>query len=201
MWCCILELTFEDQGCINEGGSSSLFAGFSSSAGAAGGDAKPSTSFSFTPGATLFSFVNIKPPAAAAEPAGNADDQEEEDQPPKVEFKQVVEEDAVYSKRCKVVFVMKGADYADRGVGMLYLKPVKDSEKAQLVVRADNNIGQVLINLMVGNGLPCQRMGKNNVMIMSLPMPEHTKVVSILLRVKTAEEADELLAKLQDYTK
>ncbi|SPP75235.1 nuclear pore complex protein Nup50 [Drosophila guanche] len=191
---------FKSGGDDKPGGSSSLFAGFSSSAGPAGGDAKPSTSFSFTPGATPFSFGNIKPPAAAAESAGNAEDQDEEDQPPKVEFKQVVEEDAVYSKRCKV-FVMKGADYADRGVGMLHLKPVKDSAKAQLIVRADNNIGQVLINLMVGNGLPCQRMGKNNVMIMSLPMPEDTKVVSILLRVKTGEEADELLAKLQDYTK
>ncbi|BFF88771.1 nuclear pore complex protein Nup50-like [Drosophila madeirensis] len=93
---------------------------------------------------------------------------------------------------------MKGAD---RGVGMLHLKPVKDSAKVQLIVRADNNIGQVLINLMVGNGLPCQRMGKNNVMIMSLPMPEDTKVVSILLRVKTVEEVYELLAKLKDYTK
>ncbi|XP_022223829.2 nuclear pore complex protein Nup50 [Drosophila obscura] len=182
------------------GGSSSLFVGFGSAAGAAGGDAKPSTSFSFTPGATPFSFGNIKPPTAAAETACNTEDQDEEDQPPKVEFKQVVEEDSVYSKRCKV-FVKKGKDYADRGVGMLHLKPVKDSAKAQLIVRADNNIGQVLINLIVVNGLPCQRMGKNNVMLMSLPMPEDTKVASILLRVKTGEEADELLAKIQEYTK
>ncbi|XP_001360918.3 nuclear pore complex protein Nup50 [Drosophila pseudoobscura] len=182
------------------GGSSSLFMGFGGAPSAAGGDAKPSAGFSFTPGATPFSFGNIKPPAAATESAGNTEDQDEEDQPPKVEFKQVIETDAVYSKRCKV-FVMKGKDYADRGVGTLHLKPVKDSAKAQLIVRADNNIGQVLINLMVGNGLPCQRMGKNNVMIMSLPMPEDTKAVSILLRVKTGEEADELLAKIKEYTK
>ncbi|BFF88769.1 nuclear pore complex protein Nup50 [Drosophila madeirensis] len=48
--------SFKSGGDDKPGGSSSLFAGFGSSAGAAGGDAKPSTSFSFTPGATPFSF-------------------------------------------------------------------------------------------------------------------------------------------------
>lgn len=163
---------------------------------------KKTPSFSFTPGSTPFSFGNIKPPAdptpSTSTDANGADD--EEDQPPKVEFKQVVEEDAVYSKKCKV-FVKKDGAFTDRGVGTLYLKPVKDSEKTQLLVRADTNLGNILVNLILSAGIPTQRMGKNNVMMVCLPTPDVEKATSMLLRVKTAEEADELLAELEKHKK
>lgn len=112
---------------------------------------------------------------------------------------QVVEDDAIFSKRCKV-FVKKDKDFSDRGVGTLYLKPVKDSEKTQLLVRADTNLGKILINLILSEGIPSQRMGKNNVMMVCIPTPEETKPVSILLRVKTGEEADELLEQIKKHT-
>lgn len=164
-------------------------------------DKKPN-SFSFTPGSTPFSFGNIKPPTdpapSTSADANGADD--EEDQPPKVEFKQVVEEDAVYSKKCKV-FVKKDGAFTDRGVGTLYLKPVKDSEKTQLLVRADTNLGNILVNLILSAGIPTQRMGKNNVMMVCLPTPDVEKATSMLLRVKTADEADDLLAELEKHKK
>ncbi|XP_018803939.1 PREDICTED: nuclear pore complex protein Nup50 [Bactrocera latifrons] len=163
---------------------------------------KKSPSFSFTPSSTPFSFGNIKPPAdptpSTSTDANLADD--EEDQPPKVEFKQVVEEDAVYSKKCKV-FVKKDGAFTDHGVGTLYLKPVKDSEKTQLLVRADTNLGNILVNLILSAGIPTQRMGKNNVMMVCFPTPDVEKATSMLLRVKTAEEADELLAELEKHKK
>uniref|UniRef100_A0A034WK61 Nuclear pore complex protein Nup50 n=1 Tax=Bactrocera dorsalis TaxID=27457 RepID=A0A034WK61_BACDO len=163
---------------------------------------KKTPSFSFTPSSTPFSFGNIKPPAdptpSTSTDANGADD--DEDQPPKVEFKQVVEEDAVYSKKCKV-FVKKDGAFTDRGVGTLYLKPVKDSEKMQLLVRADTNLGNILVNLILSAGIPTQRMGKNNVMMVCLPTPDVEKATSMLLRVKTAEEADELLAELEKHKK
>lgn len=112
---------------------------------------------------------------------------------------QVVEDDAIFSKRCKV-FVKKDKDFSDRGVGTLYLKPVKDSKKTQLLVRADTNLGKILINLILSEGIPSQRMGKNNVMMVCIPTPEETKPVSILLRVKTGEEADELLEQIKKHT-
>lgn len=115
-------------------------------------------------------------------------------------LKQVVEDDAIYSKRCKV-FVKKGNDYADRGIGTLYLKPVKDSEKTQMLVRADTNLGNILVNLILSDGIPCQRMGKNNVMMVCMPTPEETKVATMLLRVKTGEEADDLLSQIKKHTK
>ncbi|KAH8401158.1 hypothetical protein KR009_003428 [Drosophila setifemur] len=178
---------------------SSMFTGFGKPAEGAG-DSKLSTGFSFTPSATPFSFGNIKPPAAAAPPATSQDGEEEEDKPPKVEFKQVVEDDAVFSKRCKV-FVKKDKDFGDRGVGTLYLKPVKDSEKTQMLVRADTNLGNILVNIILTEGIPCQRMGKNNVMLVCVPTPEQSTATSMLLRVKTAEEADELLEQIKKHIK
>eukprot|EP00099_Drosophila_melanogaster_P019119 NP_610355.1 nucleoporin 50kD [Drosophila melanogaster] len=174
--------------------STSLFAGFGKAPGGAGDGAK---GFSFTNSATPFSLGNIHPPAAAAAPA---EEEKEEDTPPKVEFKQVVEDDAIYSKRCKV-FIKKDKDFGDRGVGTLYLKPVKDSEKIQLLVRADTNLGNILVNLILSKGIPCQRMGKNNVLMVCVPTPEDSKATSLLLRVKTGDEADDLLEKIKEHIK
>ncbi|XP_016993713.2 nuclear pore complex protein Nup50 [Drosophila takahashii] len=174
--------------------STSLFAGFGKAPDGGGDAAK---GFSFTSSAKPFSFGNIQPPAAAAV---SEEAEDEEDKPPKVEFKQVVEDDAVYSKRCKV-YIKKDNDYSDRGVGTLYLKPVKDSEKTQLLVRADTNLGNILVNLILSEGIPCQRMGKNNVMLLCVPTPEDTKAASLLLRVKTGDEADDLMKKIKEHIK
>ncbi|KAH8261160.1 hypothetical protein KR044_004104 [Drosophila immigrans] len=172
------------------------FAGF----GKPAGESAASSGFSFTSPSTTFSFGNVKPPTAAAiEAAAAANAEDEEDTPPKVEFNKVVEDDATFSKRCKV-FVKKDKDFADRGVGTLYLKPVKDSDKTQMLVRADTNLGNILINLILSKGLPCQRMGKNNVMMVCVPTPEESKAMSILLRVKTGEEADELLEQIKTHS-
>ncbi|XP_034477885.1 nuclear pore complex protein Nup50 [Drosophila innubila] len=161
--------------------------------------ASASAGFSFTSPSTTFSFGNVKPPTAAAiETAGDAAE-DEDDTPPKAEFNKVVEDDATFSKRCKV-FVKKDKDFADRGVGTLYLKPVKDSEKTQMLVRADTNLGNILINLILSKGLPCQRLGKNNVMMVCIPTPEETKATSILLRVKSGEEADELMEQIKTHS-
>lgn len=111
-----------------------------------------------------------------------------------------MEDDAIYSKRCKV-FIKKDKDFGDRGVGTLYLKPVKDSEKIQLLVRADTNLGNILVNLILSKGIPCQRMGKNNVLMVCVPTPEDSKATSLLLRVKAGDEADDLLEKIKEHIK
>ncbi|KAH8371971.1 hypothetical protein KR093_009552 [Drosophila rubida] len=180
----------------DEKSASSSFSSF----GKPSGESSTSSGFSFTSPSTTFSFGNVKPPTAAAiEAAEAANAEDEDDTPPKVEFNKVVEDDAIFSKRCKV-FVKKDKDFADRGVGTLYLKAVKDSEKTQMLVRADTNLGNILINLILSKGLPCQRMGKNNVMMVCIPTPEESKAMSILLRVKTGEEADELLEEIKKHS-
>ncbi|KAJ4450056.1 nuclear pore complex protein Nup50 [Periplaneta americana] len=145
-----------------------------------------------------FTFSNVTKPDTKADD-GKASGEEDEEQPPKAEFKLVVEEGAVYSKRCKV-FVKKDSSFQERGVGTLYLKPVE--EKTQLIVRADTSLGNLLVNTLLSAGMPVQRMGVNNVMIACVPTPE-TKPppIPVLLRFKTSADADEALEKLKQYIK
>lgn len=126
----------------------------------------------------------------------NADD--ENDEPPKVEFKPVVEEESIYSKRCKV-FVKEDGHYKDRGTGTLYLKKVKD-DKVQLIVRADTNLGNILLNFLLTSAAPPKPL-KNNVMIVCVPTPESdaTKPKSVLVRVKTEDDANELIQEIEQY--
>lgn len=143
-----------------------------------------------------FSFGNtVPPPSSDTKPEEEADEE-----PPKNEFVPVVEDDSLYSKRCKV-FVKGAADYVDRGVGTLYIKKVEES-KIQMIVRADTNLGNIIFNIMIVEGLPVSRLGKNNVMVVCIPTPDaKPPPVSCLLRVKTGEEADELLETIKKHMK
>jgi nuclear pore complex protein Nup50 len=98
------------------------------------------------------------------------------------------------------VFVKKETSFQERGVGMLYLKPV--GEKTQLIVRADTNLGNLLVNTLLTASLPVQRMGSNNVMLVCVPTPD-TKPppVPVLFRLKTGADADEAFNKLKEYMK
>lgn len=102
--------------------------------------------------------------------------------------------------RCKVFFKQDNA-YSDRGIGNLFLKPV-DGGKTQLIVRADTSLGNVLLNFIVGSSLPIQRIGTNNVAVVCIPTPD-TKPppVTVLLRVKTSDDADELFKTLEKHKK
>jgi nuclear pore complex protein Nup50 len=158
---------------------------------------------------------------------GDKDGEEggDEDAPPKVEVKEVKEEDAFYSirykfyfywlifcvltlsffpLRCKL-FYKKDANYTEKGVGTMHLKKVKD-DKTQLVIRADTSLGNILLNIILNPQITTQRIGKNNVMLVCIPNPPidpKTPPVPtpMLLRVKTDTEADELLAKLNEAKK
>lgn len=150
-----------------------------------GGLSGPTSSFSF--GNT------VQPPSSDKKAEEDADEE-----PPKNEFVPVVEDGSLYSKRCKV-FVKGAADYVDRGVGTLYIKKVEES-KIQMIVRADTNLGNIIFNIMIVEGLPVSRLGKNNVMVVCIPTPDaKPPPTSCLLRVKTGDEADELLETIKKH--
>lgn len=122
-------------------------------------------------------------------------DEEENDDPPKVVVTEVKEEDAFYSKKCKL-FYKKDNEFKEKGVGTLHLKPTAN-QKTQLLVRADTNLGNILLNVLIPPNMPCTRTGKNNVLIVCVPNPpvdesNATVPVTMLIRVKTSEDADEL---------
>lgn len=159
-----------------------------------------------TPSAPSFSFGTkpggVSAPAASASSDNNAEnkDDDDEDTPPKVEFTPVVEQDSLFDIRCKV-FVKKDNEYASRGTGSLYLKSAPN-DKVQLLVRADTNLGNILVNFLLSAAIPAKRLGKNNVMMVCIPTPEpDVKAVPILLRVKDEAEADKLLAEITKHSK
>lgn len=144
-----------------------------------------------------FSFANVSAPTVEEK----KEDEVDEDAPPKVEFIENEEKDSVFSKKCKL-FVKHDGSFTDRGVGTLHIKPVKDADKTQVIIRAGTTLGTILLNIMLTESVPLQRMGKNNVMMICIPTPDSKPPpTSILVRVKTGEEADELLETLKKYVK
>ncbi|XP_002735880.1 nuclear pore complex protein Nup50-like [Saccoglossus kowalevskii] len=194
---------------------------FPSTHGAAAG-----SSFSFgaagrTGGTTSgsgFSFGVKQPSSSGGDKA--AEKISEDETPPKNEFTEVKEDDAQHSVRCKLFF-KKEASYCERGVGMLYLKKI--GNVLQLLIRADTNLGNILLNIGVPPSIPVSRQGKNNLLLVApanppvdkqCPMCEKKYVnpqesnkcesgckaeaVPLLIRVKTGDMADELLNKINE---
>lgn len=96
----------------------------------------------------------------------------------------------------------KGGTYQDRGVGTMYLKSVVNSTKVQLIVRADTSLGNLLLNILLPCAVPAKKMGNNNVMLACIPTPDsEPPPVPVLLRVKTSEDADTVLEKINSCAK
>ncbi|XP_068995498.1 nuclear pore complex protein Nup50 isoform X2 [Embiotoca jacksoni] len=126
---------------------------------------------------------------------------EETEEPPKPDVKEVKEDDAFYSKKCKM-FYKKEAEFKEKGVGTLHLKETEEG-KTQMIIRADTNLGNILLNVLVNSSMPCSRLGKNNVMVVCVPNPpvddkNASSPVPFLIRVKTSEDADELHKLLEE---
>ncbi|XP_033752229.1 nuclear pore complex protein Nup50-like isoform X2 [Pecten maximus] len=128
------------------------------------------------------------------------DTEEEEYEPPKPESTEVKEEGALHTVKCKLFYQKDGA-WTERGIGFLHLK--KPDDKAQLVIRADTTLGNIILNINLSSSLPLNRQGKNNVSLMCVPNPpintkEDPKATAMLIRVKTAEDADTLYEKMKE---
>lgn len=170
----------------------SAFPGFNFKSNSFGSTGIASSGFSFA--------VGNKEPSANTTSTGT-DDGEEEYVPPKPEVKEVVEEGSSYSIKCKL-FYQKDGTWTERGIGHLHLKEIDD--KAQLLVRADTNLGNILLNIMLSSSIPLKLQGKNNVSLICVPNPpinpkdDTGAPVPMLIRVKTAEDADQLLEKMND---
>ncbi|XP_054617511.1 nuclear pore complex protein Nup50 isoform X2 [Dunckerocampus dactyliophorus] len=157
--------------------------------------------FSFSGQSSLFGSASFS--GTKSEDAKPADDNtgDESYEPPKPEVREVKEDNAFYSKKCKV-FYKKEAEFKEKGVGTLHLKHTTEG-KTQMIVRADTNLGNILLNILLHTTMPCSRVGKNNVMVVCVPNPpvdddDPGSPVPLLIRVKTAEDADELHKTLEE---
>ncbi|XP_014664255.1 PREDICTED: nuclear pore complex protein Nup50-like [Priapulus caudatus] len=173
------------------------------SAGLQFGSAEKTPGFSFGSGSTFgqkpFSFAGQ---TKNAQTEKKESEDEEEQAPPRPDFKEVMEEDAFYTKRCKLFYKGKDGKFIEKGVGNLHLKP--SNEKTQVVIRADTSLGNILFNIILTSSMPVSRIGKNNVALVCIPNPpadpkdDPSQTVMMLIRVKTSEEADDLLKKLEE---
>lgn len=153
-----------------------------------------------------FSFSSSSSTATVVEKKDDSVKSEEpSDEPPKVEVNEVKEENALYEKKCKLFYSKEGS-FVDRGVGTLYLKAA--GEKTQLLVRAYTNLGNILLNIVLNSSIPTVRAGKNGVILACIPNPpletnaeKSKEPVKMLIRVKTSEDADALLEKINEYKK
>ena len=73
----------------------------------------------------------------------------------------VVEQDSVHSVRCKLFF-KKEKEFKEKGLGMLHLKPVSgDDGKTQMVVRAETNLGSILLSIILSDKMQFAQRGNN----------------------------------------
>ncbi|XP_077449473.1 nuclear pore complex protein Nup50 isoform X2 [Stigmatopora argus] len=175
-------------------------------------DEPPAVSFNFgqkvdasatkmaAPAFSLFGGALRSSPKTTEQPAPS-EDQGDVYEPPKPEVKEIKEEDAFFSKRCKL-FYKKGGEFKEKGVGTLHLKETAQG-KTQMIVRADTNLGNILLNILLAAGMPCSRLGKSGVMVVCVPNPpvddkNPGTPVPLLIRVKTAEDADLLHKTLEE---
>lgn len=188
----------------------------------------PAKPFSFnlppiagTLSAPMFKFGSVAPSsspfstslsAPLSTPASMNEDQDNEEyHPPKPEVREIKEEGSVYNIRCKLFYKLD-AEWHERGVGNLFIKPTT-SEKFQLLIRADTNLGNILLNILVTRDIPFKRQ-KNNLTFVCIPTPplpvfgkqtkeqeqtEASKPIPMLIRVKSEENAIELLHKIDQH--
>lgn len=115
-------------------------------------------------------------------------------EPPKVVLVEEKEESAFYSKKCKL-FYKKDNEFKEKGAGTLYLKSTAN-QKTRLLVQG-TKLDNILLNILLPPNMPCTRMGKNNILIICVPNPPLDKKtatveVTMLIRVRTSKDADEL---------
>lgn len=157
---------------------------------------KPLFSFSAVNGNP---FSSNNPLLSKEQRTDEKDDNEEEYEPPPVMPETITEDGAFYEKKCKV-YIKKAGSFVDHGIGFLFLKLVGEEKKCQIIVRANNKLATILLNVLFSSNIPVQLMGTNNVMLVCRPTPE-TDLSSVLLKVKTGQDAEELLNKLNEFKK
>ena len=106
--------------------------------------------------------------------------------------------------RCKLYF-KKGDDWSNKGVGYLYIKKdASGSSPAQLLIRADNSLGVILLHISLNDSLPISKAPQNRgVYLACIPNPpldpkattQTTVTFLIKVRVEDTEQLFDTLVK------
>eukprot|EP00088_Acartia_fossae_P010353 TRINITY_DN1514_c0_g1_i5.p1 TRINITY_DN1514_c0_g1~~TRINITY_DN1514_c0_g1_i5.p1 ORF type:complete len:856 (+),score=290.21 TRINITY_DN1514_c0_g1_i5:40-2607(+) len=112
------------------------------------------------------------------------------------------EENSFFSTKCKL-FLKQENKYEERGLGFVHLKKLEgEEEKTQLIVRSDNALGTILLNILVNNS-KTDKAGEKDVLLITVPNPpistnkdEEGRPATFLIRVKK-ELRDEFYSHLK----
>lgn len=85
----------------------------------------------------------------------------------------------------------------------MYLKPIPNSESTQLIIRADNSLANILLNVKLSKVFPISKISAKDVSYICLPNPPIPSTDSkvpckFLFKVKSEDDAKELLEKLNE---
>ena len=136
----------------------------------------------------------------------NSNTDEPSDAVPEVQEKKFETENVVLEQRCKLYF-NDNSGYKERGVGNFYIKKDPDTGKGQIIVRAENSSGTVLLNNIIYKNMPVKKQGKSNILLSCQCNPaipkfdELTgKMISFLVKVKGEDMADRMVEELERFS-
>ena len=107
----------------------------------------------------------------------------------------------LFTVRTKL-FYKKGSEYIDLGVGTLKVQSASGGS-VHLLMRNDTSLGSILLNIKVVANMPVWTNKKSVLLVCPTPNPPLSVgegPVTYLLRVKTAELAEQLLKVIKEHT-
>ena len=101
----------------------------------------------------------------------------------------------------------KESSYIEKGIGTLYIKVTNDESGNQLLVRADNSLGTIMLNTRLKKSLPI--LTTKSGLLLTIPnipsSPDKSKkpeseTASYYIKVKNNEIRDELNAQIKSFS-
>lgn len=108
--------------------------------------------------------------------------------------------------RCKL-FLKKEASYIEKGLGTLYIKETNEEAGNQLLIRADNSLGTIMMNIRLNKSLPI--ISTKSGLLLTIPNIPSSPVkgkepepetASYYIKVKNNEIRDELNAQIKSHS-
>ncbi|PAV57172.1 hypothetical protein WR25_14067 [Diploscapter pachys] len=155
-----------------------------------------------TPAAGGFSFGKL--PTSSTEGAnGEKNDEEKDDEeyvPPKVETVENAEPDAVLSAKCSVFkFVDNG--YSKLGIGMLYVKEVRDKNQKSVLIRAATAIGTVWLNAYITDAMKMTKADEKGEKMRLVCPTGSSELTTLLLRFASSKQTEEVMHTVDELRK
>jgi hypothetical protein len=159
--------------------------------------------FGFGSSAGVPSFTSTPAiPSSASQVSSQEGGSQEDDHeyvPPKNEDIKTDEEGSLYSKRIKLYY-RDGKEYVALGKARFHVKKL-ESGKHQLIARAENSIGTVLVNMIISSIINFKRTKKDIQFVTMTKHPKTGQETSVVYLMRTASEGDatEAETKLNEF--